>query len=174
MPRHRVSLFVVLSALTCGAAWAQSVVYRCPGNNFTNSITAKEAETRGCKPLEGGNVTVVQTRSPGEGKSEGGGKGGGAAPPPAGRPADSKVPASEQRARDGESRRILESELRKEEEQLNALQKEYNNGEPERRGDERNYQKYLDRVAELKASISRKESDIASIKREIGKLPPAQ
>ena len=42
---------------------------------------------------------------------------------------------------------------KKEEERLAALQKEYNNGEPERRGDERNYQKYLDRVAELKAAV---------------------
>ncbi len=50
--------------------------------------------------------------------------------------------------------------------------KEYNNGEPERHGDERNYQKYLDRVAEMKAAIARKESDVAAIRREIAKLPP--
>ena len=56
-------------------------------------------------------------------------------------------------------------------EKLAQLQKEYNNGEPERRGDERNYQKYLDRTAEMKAAISRKESDIAAIKRELAKLP---
>jgi hypothetical protein len=41
------------------------------------------------------------------------------------------------------------------------MQKDYNNGEPERRGDERNYQRYLDRVAEMKAAITRKEADIA-------------
>ena len=51
------------------------------------------------------------------------------------------------------------------------MQKEYNNGEPERQGNEKNSQKYLDRVADMKASISRTESDIAAIKREIGKLP---
>ena len=60
--------------------------------------------------------------------------------------------------------------MRKEEEALAALKKEYNNGEPERRGDERNYQKYLERVAELKASVARKESDVAALKRELGKL----
>jgi uncharacterized protein involved in exopolysaccharide biosynthesis len=60
--------------------------------------------------------------------------------------------------------------LKKEEEQLAALQKEYNKGEPDRQGDEKNYQKYLDRTAELKASIARKESDIAALKRELGKL----
>ena len=57
-------------------------------------------------------------------------------------------------------------ELRKEEERLSALQKDYNNGEPERRGDERNYQRYLDRVAEMKAAITRKEADISALKRE--------
>ena len=97
----------------------------------------------------------------------------GTAVPEAPRPADSKVDPSQQRARDGDARRILESELKKEEDKLAQLQKDYNNGEPERRGDERNYQKYQDRVAEMKAAIARKESDIAAIKREIGKLPPS-
>ena len=69
------------------------------------------------------------------------------------------------------TRRILEAELKKEEEQLAALQKEYNNGEPERLGDERNYQKYLDRVAALKAALARKESDVAALRRELAKQP---
>jgi predicted nucleic acid-binding Zn-ribbon protein len=64
----------------------------------------------------------------------------------------------------------LEAELRREEERLAELRKEYNNGEPERLGNERNYQKYLDRVADLKTSIARKEGDIAAIKRELAKL----
>ena len=66
---------------------------------------------------------------------------------------------------------IGKAELKREEDNLAALQKDYNNGEPERLGDERNYQKYLDRVADMKAAIARKESDIAAIKREISKLP---
>ena len=61
--------------------------------------------------------------------------------------------------------------MRAEEQRLVALQKDYNNGEPERQGNERNYQKYLDRVNEMKAAIARKESDIGAIKRELGKLP---
>jgi len=51
------------------------------------------------------------------------------------------------------------------------LRQEFNNGEPERRGDERNYQKYLDRVAEMRSAIQRKEGDVAALKRELGKLP---
>jgi hypothetical protein len=70
------------------------------------------------------------------------------------------------------ARRILETELRRDEDRLAELRKEYNAGEPERRGDERNYQKYLDRAAELKAAIARKENDIAAIKRELVKVAP--
>ncbi|HPU54078.1 MAG TPA: DUF4124 domain-containing protein, partial [Burkholderiaceae bacterium] len=47
---------------------------------------------------------------------------------------------------------------------------EYNNGEPERRGDERNYQKYLDRVQRLKEDIARTEGNLATIRRELSAL----
>ena len=141
-------------------------VYRCPGNPvlYTDTLSAKEAKDKGCRTLEGAPITVVQGVRP---------RAGAPVPPKdaAARSSDERVAPTEQRARDGDSRRILEGELKREEERLAAMQKEYNNGEPERQGDERNYQKYLDRVAEMKASIARKEADIAAIKRELAKLP---
>lgn len=164
MRRLPESVVLLIGLLSAGAVHAQSAVYRCPGNNFTNSISAKEAQTRGCKAVEGGNVTIVTTPKPPPGA---------ATTAPARRPGD-KVDPAEQRARDSDARRILEEELRREQDALAALQREYNSGEPERQGNERNYQKYLDRVAELKASITRKESDIESIKRELAKLPSGQ
>ena len=54
---------------------------------------------------------------------------------------------------------------------LAAMKADYNNGEPERQGNEKNYQKYLDRVADMKSAIARKEGDIAALKREIAKQP---
>ena len=87
------------------------------------------------------------------------------------RASDAKVDAGEQRARDSDARKILESELKSEEAKLAEMQKEFNNGEPERQGGERNYQKYLDRVEEMRAAIARKQSDVAAIKRELVKLP---
>ena len=54
---------------------------------------------------------------------------------------------------------------------LAVLRKDYNNGEPERRGDERNFARYQERVAEMKAAIARKEADVAAIRRELSKLP---
>ncbi len=88
------------------------------------------------------------------------------------RPPESKVDPGAQRQRDSDARRILEAELRREEDKLAALKRELNNGEPERRGDERNYQNYLDRVAQMRASLSRGEADIAALKRELAKLQP--
>ncbi|WP_240636005.1 hypothetical protein [Caldimonas tepidiphila] len=167
---------VVLAGALATPAQAQGTVYRCPGNSFTNSISEVEAQQRGCKPLDGGHVSVLQTRiprTPPPAAPASGASGPAAAPAPApvSRPADSRVSPSEQRARDSDARRILEAELRKEEERLAELHKEYNKGEPERRGDERNYARYQERVSEMKAGIARKESDIAAIKRELAKLP---
>lgn len=82
-----------------------------------------------------------------------------------------KVDAQTQKARDTDRRRILEEELRAEEKKLADLKKEFNEGQPERRGDERNYQKYLDRVEQLKGQIAQSENNIKSIKTELGKLP---
>ena len=82
---------------------------------------------------------------------------------------------ADQRAKESDARLILESELKRAEARQAELQREYNNGEPERLGPEtRNHQKYLDRVAELKAAISRNEGDIAGIKRELARVPGTQ
>jgi len=145
------------------AQGGQATVYRCPGPPvlYTDAISAQEAKQRGCRTIEGAPITVMKS-SPG-----------GAKPAPVASSAarsEARVDPKDQQARDSEARRILEAELRTEEERLAGLQKEYNNGEPERQGDERNYAKYLDRVASLKASITRKEADIAAIKRELSKL----
>jgi len=161
-----MALMLSAAAHAQPASGAGGVVYRCPGPpvEYTDALTPQQARDKGCRTIEGAPITVIQApaRRPASAAS-------GAAPA---RPAESRVDPAAQRARDNDARRILTEELRKEEEKLAALQKEYNNGEPERRGDERNYQRYLERVAELKASIARKESDIAAIKRELGKLSP--
>ncbi|MEO8297387.1 MAG: hypothetical protein ABI574_06210 [Burkholderiales bacterium] len=154
-------------AIWPAAGWAQErPVYRCPGNLYTDQITVKEAAERGCKTLEGAPVTIIQATPPRA-------RDGGAKPAAAaGSAVNARVEAAEQRARDSDARRILDSELRRDEDRLTQLQKEYNNGEPERRGEERNYAKYQERVADLKAAIARKEADIAALKRELAKLPP--
>jgi len=150
----------LLLLVLCANAQAQERIYRC-GNVYTNTVT--EAQAKNCKLVEGANVTVVQGTRPTQAK----------APVPASAASASpRVDAQEQKSRDADARLILQSELKKAEARQAELLKEYNNGEPDRRGDEaRNYQRYLDRVAELKASLARNESDMAGIRRELERLP---
>jgi len=75
-----------------------------------------------------------------------------------------------QRSRDSDRRRILEDELRIEEERLARLREEFNSGEPERRGDERNFARYQERVARLQDEILRSEGSIEALRRELAML----
>ena len=158
--------------VVCASAFAQAqgnTVYRCPGNIYTDTINAKEAQERSCRTLEGVPVTVIQSVRPrAEGKPAAA-QGASGARNSEGR-SEAKIDPNAQRSRDSDARRILEAELRAETDRLDALQREFNSGEPERRGEERNYQKYQDRLAELKAGIARKEDDIAALRRELAKL----
>jgi len=165
-----IPLVMLSAAMFIGAsAQAQQRVWRC-GNEYTNNPT--NAQQRDCKIVEGGNVTVVQGTRPVATAHVASGTGAGAGNAvraPAGSP---HVEGVDQRARDGEARSVLDAELRKAEARQVQLQKDFNNGEPEKQGGEsRNYQKYLDRVGEMKAEIARNESDIAGLRREIGRLP---
>jgi len=155
-----IPLVAALAGTASTASFAEDRIYRC-GNEYTNTVS--EAQARNCKLVSGGNVTVVQSRKPATGAR--------AASVTQGA---QRVDAGDQRAKDSDSRQILESELKKAEARQAELVKEYNNGEPEKQGAEvRNNQKYLDRVAELKASISRNASDIDGIRRELTRVAPA-
>jgi hypothetical protein len=169
MKKTLITLWI-LAALPM-AALAQDRIYRC-GNEYTNNAT--QAKERGCKLVEGGNVTVIQGSRPAGG---GGGTSGAnsassssaSSSSPAGAP---RVSSNDQRARDSDARAILESELRKAETRQAELVKEYNGGAPERNAlDLRNPQRYAERTAELKAAVARAESDVAGIKRELSRLP---
>lgn len=152
---------MLAALLLAGVAQAdEKPVYRCPGNLYTDALSAKEAIAKGCKTLEGAPITVIQSIKP-KATASSGSSGG------------EKIAADDQKARDSDKRRILEAELRKAEDELATLQKQYNNGQPERQGDERNFQKYQDRVNEMKAAITRKEADVAALKRELASASAA-
>lgn len=160
---------LILMTMACAAltpAWAQDRIYRC-GNEYTNN--ASQAKERGCRLVEGGNVTVLQGSRPASAAAPAAAPSGGAA---AASPANApRVNAADQRARDSDARAILESELRKAEARLAELRTEYNDGSPQRTALElRNPQGYIERTAELKASVTRAEADVAGIKRELARL----
>jgi hypothetical protein len=159
---HLIPLAVlVLSAVN---SHAQARIYRC-GNSYTND--AAEAKSKNCKLVEGGYITVVEgTRVQGAAGTAANNSTRVASSSPSS--AGTRVDSADQKARDADSRQILEAELKKAEARQAELVKEYNNGEPDKQGAEaRNYQKYLDRVADLKASIARNQSDIAGLRREL-------
>jgi len=162
----KYSLLAPAVALLLGTgSFAQDAIYRC-GNEYTNTVP--EAQKANCKLVQGGNVTVVQGFKPPVAAKAPAQPVKVSAAPQSG----ARVDTSAQKARDSDARLILESELKKAEARQAELTREYNNGEPEKRGDEaRNYQKYIDRVAELKASLARNDSDIAGIRRELGRVP---
>lgn len=172
----------LLAAVFMASGHAQERMYRCDNNYYTNSNATADPKARGCKLLEGGNVTVVQGTRP-TGASAGVGPVAAAQPVKiagitqvggqrndGGGSRDTGLRDADQRARDADARQILETELRRAEARQSDLAREYNNGEPEKQGIEfRNYQRYQDRVAEMKSGMARNESDIAGIRRELGR-----
>ena len=176
LPRWIQALGIALcGCLPAAMAQAQGgAVYRCPGPPvlYTDALSPEEARSKGCRTIEGTAITIVQGTRPRAPSAGGTAAGGASAAAAASRPGDTKVDPAAQRQRDSDARRILEAELKREEDKLAALKRDYNNGEPERRGEERNFQVYLDRVAQMKAAIARTESDIAAIKRELAKVAP--
>ncbi len=170
----------LLAAVFMASGHAQERMYRCDNNYYTNSNSTADPKARGCKLLEGGNVTVVQGTRP-----AGAGAGAATAAQPVkiagitqvggqrndgGGSRDTGSRDADQRARDADARQILETELKRAEARQSDLAREYNNGEPEKQGIEfRNYQRYQDRVAEMKSGLARNESDIAGIRRELGR-----
>ena len=162
--KKTLTTLIVIAAMA-PAAWAQDRIYRC-GNEYTNNAT--QAKERGCKLVEGGHVTVVQGARP---KASGAAAPNGTTASPAGAP---RVDNNDQRARDADARAILESELRKAEARHADLLREYNDGAPVRNALElRNPQLYMERTAELKASVARSESDLAGIRRELARVAPS-
>ena len=81
-----------------------------------------------------------------------------------------KVDGGTQKKRDDERRRILETELANEQEQLEAARQKLAEQEAVRTGDERNYQRFLDRVQPFRDAVANHERNIEAIRREISNL----
>ena len=179
MNRLRPLSRCVAALLVAMPALAHAQIWRCESNGVVeysnNPASGRDAK---CRTIDLPALTTVPAPklpaqpAPGQpspaARPQGGGAGGASATAtPANFP---RVDTGAQRTRDADRRRILESELRKEESRLAELRAEFNNGEPERRGDERNYQRYLDRVQRLKDDIARSESAVSSLRREMAAL----
>jgi hypothetical protein len=157
---------IVLTGLA-SSAWAQATVYRCTGPGgvveYGNAAPRKDQQ---CEKIALPAITTV--------------KAGAKLPAKASKPKKKvaktnsesaknfpKVDGGTQSKRDDDRNRLLQDELGREEKRLSSLRLEYKNGEPDRRGDERNYQRYLDRVEKMKADIARTEGNVDALRREL-------
>jgi hypothetical protein len=171
---QRGALATLLALGAVQAAGAQGVIYKCtpPGGSVEYTDIRRGSY---CKAMDlPGTVIEAPPRRAAparQGAQPAAGAGAAAGTAPLAVPGTfPRVDNAEQRARDADRRAILEDELKSEQQKLAALRAEFNNGTPERRGDERNYAKYQERTATLRDSVSRSEKNIEALKREIANI----
>ena len=169
--KRKLSILLLLSlacALVHLPAMSQSEIFLCDDGHGSKEYK-NTGTTKGCKRIDLPGITTIPglPRKPATAVVVTTA----AVRPSASSPADfPRVDGATQKARDNDRRQILLDEMRTEEHKLADLKKEFNGGEPERRGDERNYAKYQDRVASMKDELGRTEKNIDALKREIGNL----
>lgn len=79
----------------------------------------------------------------------------------------SKVDATTQRSRDGDRKRILEQELQSAERQLAEARKKLTEQESIRTGDEKNYQRVLDRLKPFQDEVRIAEDNVSALRKEL-------
>jgi hypothetical protein len=150
------------AALHTSAAFAQGdgAVYRCKDPNGTTMFTNNPGNAKNCEKVQIQAVSTIpapKVPAARNGSAT-------ATPTPANFP---RVDTAQQKARDEGRRDLLEEELAKTEAKCATLKKEFNNGEPERQGNERNFVKYQERVAKMKEDVARCDADVVALKKEI-------
>ena len=148
--------FILATLCLLAASLARADVYKCVDEDghvtYTNTKPSPKAK---CTALSRDQrVSTVPGRAAGT-------------PSPPGFP---KVDGETQKARDNDRRKILEQELASEQKSLEQAKKELAEQEAIRTGDERNYQRVLDRLQPYKDKVALHERNIAALKKEIGNL----
>lgn len=153
LPCSLSSIFSLL-LLAIFAASARADIYKC--TDAEGHVTYSNVATAKCKKL---NLDPVNTAPPPREAAK--------SPTPATFP---KVDDSTQKARDTDRRRILESELASEQKNLEQAKKELAEQEAVRSGDEKNYQRVLDRLQPFKDRVALHERNLEAIRKEIANL----
>ena len=160
---------LLLAGLAAHEARADSVIYKCVDQNGRVEFT--DINKPGCKVLDlPGYVASTPAPAPRAAPAVTMRQGAARAPAATAPSNFPRVDNATQRARDDDRRAILQDELRSEEKKLAELKQVFNNGEPERQGNEKNYAKYQERVAQMRDNIGRSEKNIDALKREIANI----
>jgi hypothetical protein len=164
--KRQYFLLILLSAMA-GLAHADGEIYKCVGPGGTVEYK-NNGPTKDCKKIDMQGISVIPAPAPTAKKPAGSGGVQTASLKSSSSPADfPRVDTGTQKARDNDRHQILMDEMKSEQDKLAALKKDYNNGEPERQGNEANYAKYQERVAAMKDDISRTEKNIEALQREL-------
>jgi hypothetical protein len=137
---------------------AQPQIYRCQSPDGTPLF--QNAPGKNCKPLDLPSLTTIPSvRTPATARTT---------TTANATPSDfPRVDATAQRTRDSDRKRILQDELGREQARLEDMLAEYNGGQPARAEGERHQQRYLDRVERLKGDITRSETNVTALRREL-------
>lgn len=84
---------------------------------------------------------------------------------------DDRIVKRRESAKIEEQREQLQNKISEEEKRLNEVKSEYKDGEPDRLGSERNYQRYLNRVERLREEINARERNLNLLRDEFQKIP---
>ncbi len=134
--------------------------FKCVDANGRATYTNINEETRGKNcTLVMREISVVPAIPPARAAK--------APPSPAGFP---KVDPATQKDRDLGRRRILEDELSSEEKALTQAKADLTQQESIRNGDERNYQRVIDRLQKYKDEVERHEKNVEALKRELSSV----
>ena len=142
---------------------AHAEIYKCTDAAGRVTYTNDRSLARGCVRLQSdqpvSSVPAPVRRPPAPGSRE------------AQQSADfPRVSPNEQRGRDDARRQVLQEELRTEEQKLAEAEKALAEQESIRLGDERNYQKVLDRVQPFKDRVELHKRNVEALRREISGL----
>ena len=159
-------LLAIISFLGSGGVSAQPagpVTYRCVDASGRSTYTNVQEEMSGKKcTVVSREVSVVPADRIAVPPQAGPRQGGSSAP--------TRVDTQTQRNRDNDRRRILQEELQTAEKLLAEARQKLTEQEAIRNGDERNYQRVLDRLKPFQDDVARSEENVAALKRELGNL----
>ncbi len=147
------------AALLLAAGSAQAQIFRCTDTEG-NTVISNVQQGKNCKKVATDPVSTLPAPPKPSASAP-------RTPSPAGFP---RVDDATQKSRDGDRRRILEQELASEQKSLEEARKELAEQEGIRNGDERNYQKVLDRLQPYKDKVQLHERNIEAIRKETANL----
>jgi hypothetical protein len=155
-----VRLFAAAAlCMIADTSMGQSSTFRCVDENGRSTYTNIKEETTGKKcTVVSREVSVVPADR--------------IAPPVVGPPgkAPAAVPASATASRANDRRRILEEELEGEQTRLADARKKLAEQEGIRTGDEKNYQRVLDRLKPYSDTVELHEKNVAQLRRELSTI----